>query len=104
MKEIMTTQTFLRDARTHEVIGGVFGWIWMLGTVIGIGWIVAAFLGHASWLAGVGVVLGAQFAKAVAREYNKAARKAIANGIAAGQIVVDAANQARAVDESSHGG
>lgn len=88
-------QNFLRDAKVHEVVGGVFGWVWILGTLVGIGWIVAAAVGDASWLIGIAVFLGAQFAKAVAREYNRAEQKAIADGVAAGETFIDAGGHAR---------
>ena len=96
----MKTQNFLRDAKTHGLIGSAFGWIWILGSLAGVGWIIAAAVGHASWLLGIGVFLGAQFAKAVAREYNRAAQKAIADGVTAGQIQIDANNQARPIEDS----
>lgn len=91
----MKSQDFLRDAKLHEIIGGIFGWIWILGTLTGVAWMAAAVLGRASWLIAISVLLVAQFTKVVAREYNRAAQKAIAEGVAAGQIAIDANNQAQ---------
>jgi len=91
-------QNFLRVAQLHERIGSVLGWLWILGSLVGIGWIVAAIVGDASWFIGIAVFLGAQFTKALAREYNRAAQKAIADGVTAGDIGIDAGAQAHPVN------
>jgi len=92
------SRNYLRDAKIHELIGGIFAWIWLLGTLAGVVWIIGAIFGSFSWWKAIGLIVGAQFAKVVHRDYRSAAQKAIQDGIAAGQIHIDATNTARATE------
>jgi hypothetical protein len=92
---------YLRDARIHDVIAGIFSWLWLLGSLAGIAWLLGALFGDFSWLITIGLLVGAQFAKAVHREYRRASQKAIEDGIAAGQIYIDANKTARPVDSAA---
>lgn len=85
----MAGTDYLRIAKSHEVIGGVFGWLWLIGSPIGLIWIGLAVFTDASWIGALVTFLGAQFSKSVAREYRKAAQVASAKGVELGQLRVD---------------
>lgn len=97
------TPNYLGEAKIHEGLGGICGWAWILGSWAAIGLLMAALLGHASrWVATL-VLVGSQFCRPVAREYNKAAQKAIYDGVATGQIVIGPNNQAMPAGVGSTG-
>lgn len=88
------TPDFLMQAKTLELVGGLFGWLWLLGSLVGLSWIIAAIFSDASWLLGLAILFGSQLSRSVADGFNRAAQKVGRDGVAAGQIVVDAKGQA----------
>ena len=90
----MKQTDYLRDAKTHELISGVFGWIWIATTIAAVVWLFAAIFGSWSWWVVLGLFLVSGFLKSVTREYSKSAQKAIQDGVATGQIVISSTGQA----------
>lgn len=86
---------YLREAKGMELIGGLFGWVWLIGTGVSIVWFLGAAFGDFSWLVAIGIFLGSQFAKAVARSYQEATQQTINEGISAGYLVADGNSQIR---------
>jgi len=81
-------------------LSGIFGWIWLLGTLAGLVCIVSAIFGHAHWWVAISVLIGAQICKGLCREYRLAGQKAIVDAIAAGQMPSDSEN--RGLQESDN--
>lgn len=84
------TRDYLRDAQTHELISGLFGWLWLGGSLAGVVLILMALFGDNSWWLAIGVFLAAQFCKSVSRSYTQAAQEAMREGLANGALSAEA--------------
>jgi len=84
---------YLRDAKIHQALSGVFGWIWLLGTLAALVCIVTAIFGHTHWWVAISILVGAQICKGLCREYRMAGQKAVDDAIAAKQMPSDSKNR-----------
>ena len=76
----------LRYAKIHESIGGIFGWVWMVTTVLSVVWLVMAILSNWSWwMVGLFFLISV-VAKAAAREYFNEAQKELFQAKQGGEI------------------
>jgi hypothetical protein len=66
-----------KEAMAHELIGGIFGWVWLIGIPVWIYFLVQWIrVVHPWWYFAIAIA-AASFCKAVAREYNKAKTQAL---------------------------
>ncbi len=66
-----------KEAMTHELIGGIFGWAWLIGIPIWIYFLVQWIRGVHPWWYFAIAIAASFFCKAVAREYNKVKTQAL---------------------------
>jgi hypothetical protein len=67
----ISTMNKKTEAMAHELIGGIFGWAWLIGIPVWIYFLVQWIRGiHPWWYFAIAIAASA-FCKAVAREYRK---------------------------------
>ncbi|MBW2608047.1 MAG: hypothetical protein JRD05_10475 [Deltaproteobacteria bacterium] len=59
------------EAMAHELIAGIFGWVWIIGIPVWIYFLVQWIRGVHPWWYFTIAIAASFFCKAVAREYNK---------------------------------
>ncbi len=70
-----------RAARTRWIINALFAWTSVFGFLAAATWIILALIGRGTWSTAAWLVAGSLFAAYVAREYRRAAAKAIATAV-----------------------
>jgi len=66
------------EATVHELLAGIFGWVWILATLGAVVCLFWALFGNLSWWWTVGLFLAGGFFKAVTRQYMKERDTALA--------------------------
>jgi hypothetical protein len=65
------------EAMSHELLGGVFGWVWIIATLGVVVTLVWAIFGNLSLWWPIGLFAGGAFFKAVTRDYIKSRNEAM---------------------------
>jgi hypothetical protein len=91
---------FLREAKIHELLSAVFGWLWIASSWAFFAWLFGAIFAHWSWWAVGGLLLLSAFLKLVASAYRKEAQQVSQAGIEAGQLYVDHTGQVHRCQET----
>jgi hypothetical protein len=67
----------VKEAMMHELIGGIFGWIWLIGIPVWIYLLVQWIRGVYPWYYFAIAFVASWFCKAVTRSYKSASKKAL---------------------------